>query len=77
MRRLFADTGYWIALIDSSDNYHERTKSLSLKFNEVSILTTNLVLVEFLINSESYRFIKVLLIINKDKVGTQHVWFSR
>jgi predicted nucleic acid-binding protein len=45
MTALFADTFYWIALIDFSDSAHERALELTV---DVPITTTDEVLAEYL-----------------------------
>jgi uncharacterized protein len=48
MDRVFADTGYWIALLDPRDELHLRAKSVSQDLSRTRIVTSELVLVEFL-----------------------------
>ncbi len=50
MSRVFADTGYWIALVYSRDRWHEIAVSFARNMTEqqVSILTSEMVLVEFM-----------------------------
>ena len=48
MKTLFADTGYWIALLNPRDNLHERAKQLATQLAPFRIVTTEMVLVEFL-----------------------------
>ena len=45
---VFADTGYWIALLDSSDEWHNRAQAVTAKLGSVQIVTSQMVLVEFL-----------------------------
>lgn len=56
MRTVFADTGYWIALLDPQDRLHRRAEEVTSQLVVVSfrIVTTEMVLVEFL-NSASRR----------------------
>ena len=48
MERVFADTGYWIALINSRDELHKRASSVSREFRPEQIVTSEMVLTEFL-----------------------------
>ena len=48
MKTLFADTGYWIALLNPRDNLHERAKQLATQLAPFRTATTEMVLVEFL-----------------------------
>ena len=47
MKQVFADTGYWIALIDPKDTLHDKAKSVSVGLKPVIIVTSEMVLVEF------------------------------
>lgn len=48
MRSAFADTGYWIALIHPKDEHHQRAKEISKAMEKVRIVTSEMVLTEFL-----------------------------
>ena len=48
MRTLFADSGYWIALLSPRDQLHERVRELTSGLRPFSIVTTQMVLVEML-----------------------------
>ena len=48
MKRLFADTVYWIALTNSFDQYHTRAVEISETLSPCRLFTTDLVLIEFL-----------------------------
>lgn len=48
MRRVFADTSYWIALLSLRDHFHQKALTLSREYPPNQILTTDLVLIEFL-----------------------------
>ena len=48
MKRLFADTVYWIALTNSFDQYHTRAVEISEALSPCRLFTTDLVLIEFL-----------------------------
>ena len=54
MSEVFADTGYWIALIDRGDQGHEKVVEISRDLAEQQIVTTEMVLTE-LLNSTSRR----------------------
>ena len=48
MRRIFADTSYWMALVNPRDQIHQKTLSVSRQLSSESLLTTEMVLVEVL-----------------------------
>lgn len=48
MDRIFADTGYWIALLNPRDELHPRASQLSRDFSRMQIVTSEMVLTEFL-----------------------------
>ena len=48
MAALFADSGYWIALIDSKDQLHSRARAASARLNDFEIVPTQMALVETL-----------------------------
>ena len=47
-RRVFADAGYWIALLYSGDQLHERAATVAAGLESVAIVTTQMVLAEAL-----------------------------
>ncbi len=48
MRRVFADTAYWIALTNRKDQLHGRALAVSRSLGTVALITTDEVLTEFL-----------------------------
>jgi predicted nucleic acid-binding protein len=48
MDRAFADTGYWIALLSPRDELHSKAVSFTRQFESAEIVTSEMVLVEFL-----------------------------
>jgi len=48
MRAVFADASYWIALLNSKDALHEKANSLSRSLGHTEIVTSEMVLAEFL-----------------------------
>ena len=48
MRIVFADTGYWIARTNPDDQLHARVVDVTRQLNEVRVVTSEMVLVEFL-----------------------------
>ncbi len=48
MSLVFADSGYWLALVDPQDALHLNALTLSLRYEEADIVTTQMVLVEVL-----------------------------
>jgi len=54
MQTLFADTFYWVALIHAKDQWHRQVRAFSTLIQDYSLITTDLVLVEYLISVDSY-----------------------
>jgi uncharacterized protein len=48
MKTVFADTGYWAALLNPRDDLHEKAEFASKQLGRVRVLTTELVLDELL-----------------------------
>ena len=48
MRRVFADTFYWIALANPSDQWHQAARNPELELGDAEIVTTEEVLTELL-----------------------------
>jgi predicted nucleic acid-binding protein len=48
MDRVFADTGYWIALLNPRDELHQRASATSREYISNEIVTSEMVLTEFL-----------------------------
>ena len=48
MRVVFADTGYWVALLNPHDELHNKAVQLSRSLNPVHIVTSEMVLTEVL-----------------------------
>ena len=48
MRTLFADSGYWIAVLHPGDQLHERATNVTESLGSVAIVTTHMALVEVL-----------------------------
>jgi uncharacterized protein len=48
MKLVFADTGYWIALLDPQDTLHQKVVNLSASLSQVQIYTSEMVLTEVL-----------------------------
>jgi predicted nucleic acid-binding protein len=48
MTNIFADTGYWIALVDPQDNLHQKATSLTTTLTSATIVTTEMVFAEVL-----------------------------
>ncbi len=48
MRILFADTGYWVALLNPHDNLHDKALNLSKAVQPAHIVTSEMVLTEVL-----------------------------
>ena len=48
MKRIFADTSYWIALLNPRDELHMRAVAAAQTYSDDLIVTSEMVLVEFL-----------------------------
>ena len=48
MDAVFADAGYWIAILDPSDELHQRARLVTGQLGSRRIVTSEMVLVEFL-----------------------------
>jgi predicted nucleic acid-binding protein len=47
MKTLFVDTSYWVARSNRRDQWHQNARALGLQFSDASLLTSELVLVEY------------------------------
>lgn len=54
MERVFADTGYWIALLNPRDDLHKKASATSHDCNPNQIVTSEMVLTEFLNSFSDY-----------------------
>jgi predicted nucleic acid-binding protein len=48
MRRIFADTSYWIALLNPRDELHHKAVAAAQNYSEDQVVTSEMVLVELL-----------------------------
>ncbi|NES71072.1 MAG: type II toxin-antitoxin system VapC family toxin, partial [Okeania sp. SIO2D1] len=48
MRKVFADTGYWVALLNPRDDLHQKVQEVSEAIAPVHIFTSEMVLTEVL-----------------------------
>jgi uncharacterized protein len=48
MKQIFADTSYWIGLVNPRDQIHQKAIKITQQLSSVSLLTTEMVLVELL-----------------------------
>ena len=48
MKTVFADTGYWVALLNPKDDWHELAVNASKSLGKVRLITTEMVLDELL-----------------------------
>jgi uncharacterized protein len=48
LKRVFADAGYWVALLNPRDSLHEKAVEIEASLGTCQIITTEMVLVEFL-----------------------------
>jgi len=54
MKTIFADTFYWVALINDRDNWHERVVLKTRELKQIKIITTDEVCIEVLNNLSGY-----------------------
>lgn len=54
MERVFADTGYWIALLNPRDDLHAKATATSRDYSLNQIVTSEMVLTEFLNSFSDY-----------------------
>jgi len=54
MERVFADTSYWIALLNPRDNLHQKASATSREYHPEKIITSEMVLTEFLNSFSDY-----------------------
>jgi predicted nucleic acid-binding protein len=54
MERVFADTGYWIALLNPRDDLHQKAAATSREYSPDQIVTSEMVLTEFLNSFSDY-----------------------
>lgn len=48
MKRVFADTAYWVALLNARDDLHEKAKAISSSIGAARFITSEMVLTELL-----------------------------
>ena len=53
MKLVFADTGYWIALLDRKDSYHQKALELKEYLKRAHIVTSQMVITELLADASS------------------------
>ena len=54
MERVFADTGYWIALLNPRDDLHQKAAATTRDYSPKQIVTSEMVLTEFLNSFSEY-----------------------
>ncbi len=54
MERVFADTGYWVALLNPRDDLHQRASAATHDYRPNQIVTSEMVLTEFLNGFSDY-----------------------
>lgn len=54
MERVFADTGYWIALLNPRDELHQKAIATTRDYSPNQIVTSEMVLTEFLNSFSEY-----------------------
>ncbi len=58
IREVFADTGFWIAVANPSDELHQRANETYANLTPLKIITTEMVLVEFLNSMGKQQYIR-------------------
>jgi len=58
MKQIFADTFYWVALINPKDNWHQRARDVTSSLKNVELVTTDEICVEVL-NFQSAQGLKI------------------
>ncbi|MFN4776869.1 MAG: type II toxin-antitoxin system VapC family toxin, partial [Pseudanabaena sp.] len=48
MKKVFADTGYWIALLNPDDDLHQKARQISVTLISTPIVTSEMVFTELL-----------------------------
>ncbi len=48
MKKIFADTFYWAALLNPKDQWHQQTNETRRKLGKINLVTTETVLIELL-----------------------------
>jgi uncharacterized protein len=48
MKKVFADTGYWIALLNPEDDLHQKARQISVTLISTPIVTSEMVFTELL-----------------------------
>jgi len=47
MKKIFADTGYWIALLNPDDDLHPKARNMARSLKNVSIVTSEISLLNY------------------------------
>jgi predicted nucleic acid-binding protein len=48
MKKIFTDTGYWIALLNSEDDLHQKARQIAISLLSIQIVTSQMVFTELL-----------------------------
>lgn len=48
MKTVFADTGYWLAMINNRDSLHQKARQLTQEINPIKIITSEMIFSELL-----------------------------
>ena len=65
MKIIFADTFYWVALINPKDQWHQQVKLFSRFLDSTQIVTTDEILTEFLVSPQKIVTLYITSKINK------------
>jgi predicted nucleic acid-binding protein len=58
MRRVFADTSYWIGLVNGRDQLHEKAMALTSGLGPVQTVTSEMVFAELLNTTSNVRYLR-------------------
>lgn len=76
MRRVFADTFYWVALVNPGDNWYDKVLAVSNSLGKIQIITTEEVLIEaltFYAESGSYQRQRIVNFVDNILISPQTV----
>ncbi len=48
MKKVFADTGYWIALLNPEDDLHPKARQIAIYLSSTQIVTSQMIFTELL-----------------------------
>ncbi len=48
MKKIFADTGYWITLLNPEDDLHQKARQIAISSSSTQIVTSQMIFIELL-----------------------------